>query len=303
MKKLALILSAMMLAIGMQAQVDKSAGKTGISNQDMQARVAENVNKKIRDARTEDTQKAIDILKETQEVIGLIAQKKKDDAEKKLAEVIGKLEVLLAQKPELAFIPVNATTEVHDVVMDVQTVDKIMKQVREAIDKGYYQAAKQVLNDLSSEIIVKTAYLPMATYPDAMKLAARYLHEDKNQEAVGVLVQALSTLVIREEVLPLPVLRAEEYIKEALVVINNDKDFKDKQKLLGALVDAADYQLTLAEKMGYGKRDKEYKELHDLIKKLKGQIEKGREKRSRKSLNKLSEKLKNFKERLFFNKK
>jgi len=145
--------------------------------------------------------------------------------------------------------------------------------------------------------------LPMATYPDAMKLAARFLHEDKNQEAVGVLVQALSTLVIREEVLPLPVLRAEEYIKEALVVINNDKDFKDKQKLLGALVDAADYQLTLAEKMGYGKRDKEYKELHDLIKTLKHQIEKGREKRSRKSLNKLSEKLKNFKERLFFNKK
>jgi len=301
MKRLALFVG-MILAFSLQAQVEKSAGKTGISNQDMQARVEKSVNEKIRNAQTEDTQKAIDILKETQEVIAFIAQKKKKEAEDKLAEVIGKLEVLLAQKPELAFIPVSATTEVHDVVADLETVDKIMKQVREAIDKGYYQAAKRVLNDLSSEIIVKTAYLPMATYPDAMKLAARLLHEDKDQEAVGVLVQALSTLVIREEVLPLPVLRAEEYIKEAITVINNDQEFKDKKELLTALVDAADYQLTLAEKMGYGKRDKEYKELHDLIRTLKGQIEKGREKRSRKSLNKLAEKIKNFKERLFFNK-
>jgi hypothetical protein len=268
----------------------------------MQSRVQKNVNEKIRNAQTAETKKAIEILKETQEVIALIAQKKKKDAEDKLADIIGKLEILLAQKPQLAFIPVSATTEVHDVVADIQTVDKIMKQVREAIDKGYYQAAKRILNDLSSEIIIKTAYLPMATYPDAMKLAARLLNENKDQQAVGVLVQALSTLVIREEVLPLPVLRAEEYIKEALSVMNNDKEFKDKKALLTSLIDAADYQLTLAEKMGYGKRDKEYKELHDLIRTLKAQIEKGRERRSRKSLNKLSEKIKSFKERLFFNK-
>ncbi len=301
MKRLALFVG-MILAFSLQAQVEKSAGKTGISNQEMQARVEKSVNEKIRNAQIEETKKAIDILKETQEVIAFIAQKKKKEAEDKLAEVIGKLEVLLAQKPELAFIPVSATTEVHDVVADLETVDKIMKQVRQAIDKGYYQVAKRVLNDLSSEIIVKTAYLPMATYPNAMKLAARLLHENKDQEAVGVLVQALSTLVIREEVLPLPVLRAEEYIKEAITVINNDQDFKDKKALLTALVNAADYQLTLAEKMGYGKRDKEYKELHDLIRTLKAQIEKGRERRSRKSLNKLAEKIKNFKERLFFNK-
>lgn len=301
MKKLAFIL-ALMLAFGTQAQVKKSAGKTGISNQEMQSRVQKNVNEKIRNAQTAETKKAIEILKETQEVIALIAQKKKKDAEDKLADIIGKLEILLAQKPQLAFIPVSATTEVHDVVADIQTVDKIMKQVREAIDKGYYQAAKRILNDLSSEIIIKTAYLPMATYPDAMKLAARLLNENKDQQAVGVLVQALSTLVIREEVLPLPVLRAEEYIKEALSVMNNDKEFKDKKALLTSLIDAADYQLTLAEKMGYGKRDKEYKELHDLIRTLKAQIEKGRERRSRKSLNKLSEKIKSFKERLFFNK-
>jgi len=301
MKKLALI-AALFVGLVMQAQVKDKAGKTGISNQEMQARVEKSVNEKIRNAQIEETKKAIDILKETQEVIAFIAQKKKKEAEEKLAEVIGKLEVLLAQKPELAFIPVSATTEVHDVVADLETVDKIMKQVRQAIDKGYYQVAKRVLNDLSSEIIVKTAYLPMATYPNAMKLAARLLHENKDQEAVGVLVQALSTLVIREEVLPLPVLRAEEYIKEAILVINNDQDFKDKKALLTALVNAADYQLTLAEKMGYGKRDKEYKELHDLIRTLKAQIEKGRERRSRKSLNKLAEKIKNFKERLFFNK-
>ncbi len=298
MKKLiALLLVG--FAWGVTLAQNQPVNKTGISNRDMQERVQKNVNAGIEAAKTTETDKAIEILNQTQDVISLIAQKKKDEAQKKLANIIGKLEILLAQNPDLAVIPVSATTEVHDVVTDPKTVDDIMKAVREAIDKGYYQTAKWALNDLSSEIVVKTAYLPMATYPDAMKLAAKLMGQDKTKEAAAVLVQALNTLVIRQEVIPLPVLRAEEYVKEALKVMDNDKKFKENKTQLLALIDAADYQLTLAEKMGYGKKDKEYKDLHDVIKSLKSHIEKEREKRTRKVLNKLSDELKAFKERLF----
>ena len=282
-----------------QENAGHDTGKTGISNAEMQSRIDKSVNKSISESDIEETKEAIAILQETQEIIGLIAQEKKDEAEKKMAEVLGKLDLLLAKRPDLALIPVSSTVEMRDVVADLETVEKIMKAVRQAIDKGYYQEAKHVLNDLSSEMVIKTAYLPMATYPDAMKLAAKLMDENKNREAAVVLAQALNTLVIKEDILPLPVLRAQEYIHQAVMVMNNDKTMKENKEVLLALLDAADYELKLAEAMGYGKKDKEYKELADAIAQLKKYVEKERERKTRKGLNKLEEKLKNFKERLF----
>ncbi len=274
--------------------------KTGISNEEMQSRIAKSVNEKIKSAEIKETKEAVAILKETQDVISDLAQNKKDDAQKKLAEIIGKLEVLLVQKPELAFIPVDATVQIKDAVVDVNTVKTIMEQVKKDIDRGYYQAAKNTLNTLSSEMVIQTAYLPMGTYPQAMKLAAKLMSEDKTKEAAAVLVNALQTLVIGEEILPLPVLRAEEYVKEAVTVVQNDKKFKEKQALLTALLNAAEYQLDLAEAMGYGKKDKEYKDLHQAIETLKTYVSKGRESRSKKALNDLKEEIRKFKERLFY---
>jgi len=282
-----------------QQNAGADTGKTGISEAEMQSRVNESVSKSIREGDIEETKEAIAILQQTQEVIALIAQNKTQEAEDKLAEVLGKLDLLLAKRPELALIPVSSTVEMRDVVADLETVEKIMKGVRRAIDKGYYQEAKHILNDLSSEMVIKTAYLPMATYPEAMRLAAKLMDEGKNQEAAVVLAQALNTLVIKEDILPLPVLRAQEYIHQAILVMDNDKTMKENKEVLLALLDAADYQLKLAEAMGYGKRDKEYKELAEAIADLKKYVEKERERKTRKSLLKLEEKLKNFKERLF----
>ncbi|NPA42854.1 MAG: YfdX family protein [Chlorobi bacterium] len=300
MKKTLLSLIAIFAFIMLgQAQEDQQAGKTGISKAEMQSRVEESVGKSIREGDIEETQEAIAVLQKTRDVLALIAQNKIKEAEDVMAEIVGKLDIILAKRPDLALIPVSSTVEVHDVVADLETVEKIMKQVRAAIDKGYYQQAKRVLSDLSSEIIIKTAYLPMATYPDAMKLAAKLLDEGKTREAATVLVQALNTLVIKEDIIPLPVLRAQEYIRQALLVLDNEKTFKENKEVLLALLDAADYQLKLAEAMGYGKRDKEYKELALAIEQIKKYVEKERERKTRKALTKLEEKLKNFKERLF----
>ncbi len=301
MKKLVLsFIAALSFILMAPAQQDTGkTDKTGISKTEMQLRVNKSVDRSINDKITEASREAVMIYQETQKVIGMLAEKKNKEAEDKLAEIIGRLEVLLVKHPEMALIPVSSTVEVHDVVTDINTVEKIMKEVREAINKGYYQQAKWVLNDLSSEMIVKTAYLPMATYPDAMKLAAKFLSEDKNQEAGAVLVKALTTLIVKEDILPLPVLRAQELIKEALAVMDNDKKFKENKEVLLALLQSADYQLKLAEAMGYGKKDKEYKALADAIAKLKKSVEKEKERRTRKQLLALDEKLKKFKERLF----
>jgi ssDNA-binding replication factor A large subunit len=105
-------------------------------------------------------------------------------------------------------------------------------------------------------------------------------------------------LIIQQQEIPLPVLRAEEFIKLSAETMNNDD--KNKKETAQLFLDNADYQLQLAEAMGYGKKDKEYKELYEAIKDLKKAI--NDEKESKGKFEKLSEKIKNFKERLFFKK-
>jgi len=139
----------------------------------------------------------------------------------------------------------------------------------------------------------------LVTYPRAMRIAAALLDEGKKDEAAVILLRALNTLVMEKIDMPLPVLRAEEFIKlGAAAMLSDDKDKKEVALLY---LDNADYQLQLADAMGYGKKDKEYKELADAIKDLKQTITENKE--SKGKFEKLSEKIKNFKERLFFKKR
>ncbi len=272
--------------------------QTNIKEQDLQNSINDTMSKDFKVKIDEDTQKALDILKQTQEVIDEISKDKKDDAKSKLAKLIGELEILITKNPKVSLIPVSVNYEIRDAVVDIETAEKLISDAKKAFDDGYYQAAKKVLNALSSEYVIKISFLPLATYPDAMKIAAKLLDEDKKDEALAVLMNALYILAIQEIAIPLPVLRAEEYIKAASIAIKEKKEEYIATAVV--LLENAEYQLQLAEVMGYGKKDKEYKELATAITELKNAI---KEKLETENLfDKLSEKIKNFKERLFFDK-
>ena len=276
----------------------KKPEKSNIKEQDLQNSINDTMSKDFKVKIDEDTQKALDILKQTQEVIDEISKDKKDDAKSKLAKLIGELEILITKNPKVSLIPVSVNYEIRDAVVDIETAEKLIADAKKAFEDGYYQAAKKVLNTLSSEYVIKISFLPLATYPDAMKIAAKLLEEDKKDEALAVLMNALYILAIQEIAIPLPVLRAEEYIKAAAIAVKEKKEEYIATAVV--LLENAEYQLQLAEVMGYGKKDKEYKELATAIAELKNAI---KEKLETESLfDKLSEKIKNFKERLFFDK-
>ena len=268
------------------------------SDKEIQNNIAKTMQNDFSVKPTESTKEAIAILAETRKVLKYIAENKDKKAKEKLAKLIGELEILMTKDPSVALIPVSVVYEVEDVVVDLPTVYEITSVAKKAMDDGYYQVAKKILADLTSEVHIKTTYLPLATYPDAMRIAAALLDKGKKEEAAAVLVKALNTLVVQQVDIPLPVLRAEEYIKLAAVAMLSDD--KDKKEVALLFLDNADYQLQLAEAMGYGKKDKEYKELAEAIKELKQVIKDNKE--SKGKFEKLSEKIKNFKERLFFKK-
>jgi len=312
MKKL--ILSLVVLAMistscAQEKNTDKKGNKTeqvapekpkqaNISAQDLQA----NINKGVQDdfaiKAPKDAEDAIKVLRETQNVLAYIAQNKDKKAKEELAKLIGELEILMTKNPNLALLPVNVQYEVVDAVVDIPTVYKITGAAKEAMDEGYYQVAKELLKDLTSELRIRTTYLPLATYPDAMRLAAAALDEGKKEEATAILLKALNTLVVVEVKLPLPVLRAEEFIKLAAITMASEE--KDKKEIAILFLENAEYQLDLAEAMGYGKKDKEFAELHEAIKVLKKAISEDKE--TKEKFDSLKTKMKNFKERLFYKK-
>jgi len=269
-----------------------------MDKKDLDAKVIKEIEKEIIKRKVEITAKTLTTISQTQDLIVEIDKGNTKKAIKKGKELIGDLEVLLAKDPSLALIPINVTYQKEEFVADIKTVRDAVKLVKKAIKKGHYRVASDILKDLRSEMVISTYLLPAATYPEAIKAAVVLLEDGKKEEAKLALIAVLNTLVIETEVVPLPVLNAEQMVIEAALI-----DAKDHTKVDDVinLLNNADYQLQLAEELGYGKKDKEYGALADVIKELKKSVKAKKDSKSK--FDALKEKIRTFKERLFTNKK
>lgn len=206
-------------------------------------------------------QDAITAIEETRKAIEAIEQGKTSDALQALERATGKLDILLARYPELGLVPVSTQVAVIDVApLDKNAIERIRNQIKSAINAEDYPAARELLNNLMSEIRTTTLNLPLASYPDAMKQAARLLNDGQTEEAKAVLQTALSTLVMTEQARPLPLIEAHTKLVGAVAVA--DMDFSDAERLL----EEARSRLQLAKELGYARRDRDYAELDRTIK-------------------------------------
>jgi len=273
--------------------------KSKLTEEQMTKNINELVKNDFEVKESESKLKALEIVAETQKVINWIDKKKSKEAREEMAKLIGNLEILITKDPEVSLVPLSIEYAANDVVIDIETAKQIVKDAKFAMKKGYYQTAKELLDGLTSEYNIATTYLPVGTYPEAMKLASAKLDENKNDEAKEILLQALNTLVIKEDIIPMPLLKAEQYLSVAATTMEGTD--KTKKEIANILLDNADYQLKLAEVMGYGKKDKEFKEFAKAIKSLKKAIDKDEETKG--LFDDLSKKMKDFKERLISKKK
>ncbi len=260
----------------------------------LDSKVIADIEQQVENRKIKLTEEALTAISETRSLIDEINNKNKDKAIKKGHELIGKLEVLLARDPSLALIPINIDFQKEEFVTDIETIRKTVKLAQEAMDNGYYRLASDLLKDMRSEMVISTYLLPTATYPDAIKAAVALLEEDKPDEAKAILLSVMSTIVVEKTIEPLPVLNAEQMIIEAAVI--DKKDHENVDKVINLLKNA-EYQLTLAEEMGYGKKDKDYKLLSDSIDVLKKSVKK--KENSESKFEQLKADIKKFKKKLF----
>ena len=122
---------------------------------------------------------------------------------------------------------------------------------------------------MKDEIIISHAYLPMGTYPDAIKLATKYLVDGKKEDALATLATTLSTIVVEKAIVPLALVRAEDLLKTASE-LDKTKDKAKAQELLSA----AQEQLEIAILLGYSDgQSKAYESIQAQIKAVKKEID------------------------------
>ena len=240
---------------------------------------------------------AINSLKFTNNALIALAHNDVKSAEANIEKALGKLEVILSAKNAPKLLPIDSQVTVVEYVGTSEDVKHDLDAVKDLLDDNKVQVARTLLNTLQSEIDVTVVSLPLVTYPDALKLAAKYLHDKQVAKAKSVLEVALSTFDKTTTVIPLPLLKATDLINVAASLSKNGK----KEEALKYLA-AAEDELDVAEALGYVSHSSNtYKSLHTAIKAVKKEI-KGKNK-AEKLFDELKAKLKDFKDKIFSDEK
>jgi len=216
---------------------------------------------------------AMTAVTETQALLQLVESGKTRKAIEEGHRLIGKFKVLLLKDPSISTILVDANFHKDMLISDIETVRSIVDKAKLELDNRHYQDAATLLNKVKSEIVIQNVLIPAASYPDAIKVATVLLKDGKTEAAKSVLQQTLSTVFIEKTILPIPILKAEQFIIKASELKADTENYSEAAAI--NLINHADFQLHLAEEMGYGKKDKDYADLYKSLHALKDSVMKG----------------------------
>jgi tetratricopeptide (TPR) repeat protein len=239
---------------------------------------------------TQLVKEAIRAIQYTQDALIYLNGNKIDKAKEALKNAVGQLALVLNAPNPPYLLPVDIQIEAYQFQGKIDDIAKMVASAKLLVAENKLPEARQILNALRDEIVIKTINLPLATYPAALNLAIKYLNEGKVKEAKDVLAMALSTLVEVDTIIPIPLIKAQALVTEASKIVK-----KDPKEALNYLEEAKK-QLILADLLGYTSTSKTtYKELEKEIKHLEKEI-KAHHKTSG-LFEELIQKLKEFKEK------
>lgn len=191
---------------------------------------------------------AINVLAETDRAIARIAANDRAGAISALEAAAGKAKILVGRNAANALIPAAAEVHVIDSApAEADRIGRMRRSLQLAVIADDFARARLILDSLRSEIRIRTYHIPLGTYPDALAQAAALIDQQKTAEAAEVLDRARSTLVMIDEVIPLPLVVAQTAVEAA----KTDKDAQRKAQHLTAAREA----LERTEALGYADRD------------------------------------------------
>lgn len=220
-------------------------------------------------------QEAVTALRETESALQLLEQGKKKEALEAMARATGKLEIIVARDAKLALAPVDVVVRAHEFLGTAKDIERVVKEAKSALGDQRVQDARRLLEPLASEITIEVVNLPMATYPAAIKEAARLTEKDQIADAKKLLATTLNTLVVQQTAIPIPLLHVEDALKEAEQLAQKASRTADEEKKLADLLRFSSEEVARAAALGYGSKD-EHKTFQKEIKELRKKTEGGK---------------------------
>ena len=241
----------------------------GVSQDTLKARIKAEKKKQTQAGEKKHILEALEAISETQSAVDAIKKNDTQAAIDTLAKAVGKLELVLARYPNDSLILADSYVQTFSLMTNLKSAKWAHKRVKKLVADDDLQDARRLLDNMGSEIRITYVYIPMKTYPDAIKEAARLLDNGKSKEAQRVLERALNTLVIEERSIPIPLIDAMALTDAASQIADSSKT-----KAL-ELLNNAHTQLLLAKELGYRPHEKIYKRLNKEIKELESKLKKG----------------------------
>ena len=201
-----------------------------------------------------------------------IKQNKIDEAKDSLKVAIKKFDLALKNDPSLSLVPLDVSTDVYQFAADAKTIKAAVSTAKKLLEKNKVQEARRLLMPMRDDMEITTVYIPMDTYPLAIKTALKELEKGQKDAALLTLEAVMHTMVASRVIIPIPLVLAQDLIKQASNMDKNKKDEIDK------LLQKAKKELTIAALLGYtDKHSKEYKDLisqiENIEKEMKGKNE------------------------------
>ena len=292
MKKI--LLSTLVASLLVSGSFAKETAAKGATVKQVNTIAVNNAKQDAKDHKAKLVQEAIDSLKYAHDALVALDKKDTKSAKANLEKALGKLDVVLASEHAPKLLPVDNVITVQEFVGTSKDAKAAVTLAGVLLADGKVQAAREILLPLKSEIDVTVVNLPLATYPDALKLAAKYINDGEVEKAKAVLATALSTFVEVTTVAPIPLLKAADLIAAAVAIASEDT------KQAKVYLSAAQEQLKLAEALGYvSKSDVTYKALDEAIDDIKDHIT---SKEIKAKFDALKAKLKDFTSKIFSSK-
>jgi len=262
-----------------------------LTSKEVSSKATQVATKKAQDNKVKLVQEALESLKLSAKAVDELNKNKVEEAKKSVELALGKLESILASEHAPKLLPIENQIIVKNFIGTANDVANALAEVKTLLNLGKVQEAGELLISLQSELDITTISLPLASYPDALKLASKYLIEKHPAKAKHVLEIALHTFAQDEQIIPIPLINAVELVA---VASNIAKD--DKEQALKHLAMAKD-ELKKAELLGYvSSSTTTYKQLEELIEKTEKEV-KGPNK-AEKLFKELGEKLSEFKNKI-----
>jgi len=212
-------------------------------------------------------EEAVNVYAEGNKVLLLLTENKVEEAKKLLKSLKEKVEKLEKQyHGKLDRLPIDVVVNEIRGITDIEQARKLADQVKEAVKNNDFVQARIILQALRDEIVIKTAYLPIGLFKEAIDLAYKFLEEGKIKNAVSQLNIALNTVEIETTIIPEPIAIASLLVEDA------SKQFKDKPDQALKLLKEAKKQIKLAKVLGYIRNDKDIEPLIKQIEKLEKEV-------------------------------